>query len=252
LSSSHHPPERPNDNFVIGPSPWAAVLVAFATMARVLVVDDEPRIVSFVSRALASAGLAVDGALDGMRAIQLVRARNYELVILDLLLPGMDGVSVLESIMNWRPEQRVLVLSALSDVESKVRCLELGASDYLHKPFALAELLARVRARLRQPPAPPIPRVIEAGGVRLDVLRRVADRGEGPIGLTEREFLLLQHLMFRGGEVCGREELLAEVWGFSFDPGSNVVDVCVGRLRSKLGSEVIETVRNVGYRFVAS
>jgi two-component system, OmpR family, response regulator len=221
-------------------------------MARVLVVDDEPRIVSFVSRALASTGLAVDGAVDGLRALQLVRARTYELVILDLLLPGMDGVSVLEGIINWRPDQRVLVLSALSDVESKVRCLELGASDYLQKPFAVAELVARVRARLRQPPAPPIPRELEAGGVRLNLLRRVADRGEGPVGLAEREFLLLQHLMLRADEVCGREELLAAVWGYSFDPGSNVVDVCVGRLRSKLGSELIETVRNVGYRFVAS
>jgi DNA-binding response OmpR family regulator len=132
-----------------------------------------------------------------------------------------------------------------------VRCLELGASDYLPKPFALAEFLARVRARLRQPAAPPAPRILVAGRLSLDLVRRTADVGQGPVGLSEREFLLLQHLMRKEGEVCPREELLAEVWGFSFDPGSNVVDVYVGRLRSKLGAELIETVRNVGYRLEA-
>jgi DNA-binding response OmpR family regulator len=220
-------------------------------MARVLVVDDEPRIVSFVSRALASEGLTVDRAYDGVRALELARRGRYELVILDLLLPGLDGVSVLQGIIESRPEQRVLVLSALSDVESKVRCLELGASDYLPKPFALAELVARVRARLRQPPAPSVPRSLIAGRLSLDLVGRTADAGTGPVRLSEREFLLLQHLMRREGEVCTREELLAEVWGLSFDPGSNVVDVYVGRLRSKLGADLIETVRNVGYRLQA-
>ena len=220
-------------------------------MARVLVVDDEPRIVSFISRALAAEGLGVDSAYDGPRAIELARARKYELVVLDLLLPGLDGVSVLQSIIDSRPEQRVLVLSAVSDVESKVRCLELGAADYLPKPFALAELLARVRARLRQPAAPPAPRMLVAGGLSLDLVRRVADAGHGPVGLSEREFLLLQHLMRKHGDVCTREEILADVWGYSFDPGSNVVDVYVGRLRAKLGAEWIETVRSVGYRLEA-
>jgi DNA-binding response OmpR family regulator len=220
-------------------------------MVRVLVVDDEPRIVSFISRALASEGLGVDSAYNGNRALELARTGRYELVVLDLLLPGLDGESVLEGIMEWRPEQRVLVLSALSDVDSKVRCLELGASDYLPKPFALAELMARVRARLRQPASPPAPRTLTAGTIKLDLLRRVADAGSGPVGLSEREFLLLQHLMRKDGEVCTREELLADVWGYSFDPGSNVVDVYVGRLRSKLRGDLIETVRSVGYRLQA-
>ena len=213
--------------------------------------DDEPRIVTFIARALAAEGLSVDSAHDGRRGLELARSRPYELVVLDLLLPGMDGVSLLQGIMESRPEQRVLVLSALSDVESKVRCLELGASDYLPKPFALAEFLARVRARLRQPAAPHAPRVLVAGRLSLDLVRRVADAGKGSVSLSEREFLLLQHLMRKEGEVCPREELLADVWGFSFDPGSNVVDVYVGRLRSKLGAELIETVRNVGYRLEA-
>jgi two-component system OmpR family response regulator len=217
-------------------------------MPRVLVVDDEPRIVSFISRALTAEGLGVDSAHDGPRALELARSRRYELVVLDLLLPGLDGIAVLQRILDSRPEQRVLILSALSDVDSKVRCLELGAADYLPKPFALAELVARVRARLRQPEAPATPRVFSVGRVTLDLVRRVADAGAGPISLSEREFLLLQHLMRKADEVCSREELLAEVWGYSFDPGSNVVDVYVGRLRSKLGAELIETVRNVGYR----
>jgi len=221
-------------------------------MARVLVVDDEPRIVNFVSRALSAQGFGVDGAHDGLRALQLARSGRYELVVLDLLLPGLDGESVLRGIIEARPEQRVLVLSALADVDSKVRCLELGASDYVAKPFALAELVARVRARLRQPGAGPGERELRAGALTLDLVRRVVDTGRDQVTLSERQFLLLQHLMRKGGEVCSREQLLADVWGLSFDPGSNVVDVCVRRLRSKLGGDIIETVRRVGYRLQAA
>jgi len=221
-------------------------------MARVLVVDDEPRIVNFVSRALSAQGFAVDGTQDGLRALQLARSGRYELGVLDLLLPGLDGESVLRGIIEARPEQRVLVLSALADVDSKVRCLELGASDYVAKPFALAELVARVRARIRQPAAGSGERQLRAGALTLDLVRRVVDTGRGQVTLSERQFLLLQHLMRKGGEVCSREQLLADVWGLSFDPGSNVVDVCVGRLRSKLGGDIIETVRRVGYRLQAA
>ena len=220
-------------------------------MARVLLVDDEPRIVSFVSRALSAEGFQVDSALDGIRGLELARTGRYELVVLDLLLPGQDGVSVLQDLMESRPDQRVLVLSALSDVNSKVRCLQLGASDYLPKPFSLAELLARVRARLRQPASGPDDRFLNVGGVRLDLVRRAADVGDGTVAVSGREFLVLQHLMLKRGEVCSRQQLLADVWGYSFDPGSNVVDVCVGRLRAKLGPDVIETVRSVGYRIQA-
>jgi DNA-binding response OmpR family regulator len=219
---------------------------------RVLVVDDEARIVSFISRTLSAEGFQVDGAMDGARGLELARTGDYELVVLDLLLPMLDGVSLLQELMEERPSQRVLVLSALSDVETKVRCLESGASDYLSKPFSLAELVARIRARLRQPAAGPEQRVLRVRGVALDLTRRVADAGAGAVTLSEREFLLLEHLMRRDGEVCTRQRLLADVWGYSFDPGSNVVDVCVGRLRAKLGSDVIETVRNVGYRFDAA
>jgi DNA-binding response OmpR family regulator len=219
-------------------------------MARILVIDDEPRIVHFVSRALAAEGYGVDSASDGKRGLELATRGRHELVLLDLLLPSANGVTVLKGILKAKPEQQVLVLSAVTDVQSKVRCLELGASDYLAKPFALAELLARVRARLRQPGGQVEPeRVLRAGKVTLELLRRTADAGDGPVNLSEREFLLLQHLMRREQQACTREELLSDVWGWSFDPGTNVVDVYVGRLRAKLGGAVVQTVRNVGYSF---
>jgi DNA-binding response OmpR family regulator len=222
-----------------------------ARVPRILVVDDEPRIVSFVSRALEAEGFSVEGAPDGRRGLDLARTGRFELVVLDLLMPELRGVDVLREILQARPEQRVLILSAVSDVESRVDCLELGATDFLTKPFALSELIARIRARLRQPLGQQPGRFLIAGGIRLDVVRRAADAGEGRVSLTEREFVLLQHLMMKGGETCSRQRLLADVWGYSFDPGSNVVDVCVGRLRSKLGADAIETVRNVGYRLNA-
>ena len=215
-------------------------------------IDDEPRIVSFVSRALSAEGFQVDGVHDGIRALEMASSGSYELIVLDLLLPHLDGMSVLQGLMEARPDQRVLVLSALSDVETKVRCLELGASDYLSKPFSLAELVARVRARLRQPSVGPHHRFLRGGPFTLDLSRRTVEMNGRSVTLSEREFLLLEHLMRQEGEVCSRQRLLADVWGYSFDPGSNVVDVCVGRLRSKLGGDVIETVRNVGYRFNAA
>jgi DNA-binding response OmpR family regulator len=168
-------------------------------------------------------------------------------MVLDLLMPGMDGTSVLEQTMSRRPQQPVLILSALSDLDTKLRCFRLGASDYLTKPFALAELLARVGARLRANGNGNSDARVEAGGIALDVQHRLADAGMGPVAVSEREFLLLRYLLTHAGDVCTREELLADVWGCSFDPGTNVVDVYVARLRSKLGPYTIETVRNVGY-----
>jgi DNA-binding response OmpR family regulator len=216
-------------------------------MSRVLVVDDEPKLVSFVRRALATHGIAADGAEDGVRGLELALTGMYELVVLDLLMPGMDGASVLEQTMSKRPQQPVLILSALSDLDTKLRCFGLGASDYLTKPFALAELLARVSARLRRNGNGNGDSHVEAGGIALDVQHRLADAGTGPVAVSEREFLLLRYLLAHAGDVCTRQEILADVWGCSFDPGTNVVDVYIARLRSKLGPYTIETVRNVGY-----
>jgi DNA-binding response OmpR family regulator len=153
---------------------------------------------------------------------------------------------VLRGILARRPNQPVLILSALSDIRSKVECLEIGAEDYVAKPFSLAELLARVHARLRSVDRNP-PTDLTVGRLRLDMLRREADAGLGPIPLAEREFLLLQELMRHAGTAVGKERLLEVVWGLQFDPMSNVVDVCVRRLRSKLGQDVVTTVRGVGY-----
>jgi two-component system copper resistance phosphate regulon response regulator CusR len=226
-------------------------------MSRILMIDDEPGIRRMVSRALSTAGFEVDCAADGPTGLAMASEGRHELVLLDLMLPGLDGVGVLRGLMAARPAQRVLILSAIGDVTSKVRCLELGAADYLPKPFAVAELIARVRARLRQPgaaerSASQEERWLRVGGVALDTARRVAEFQDKSVVLSHREFLLLRHLMRKAGDVCGRDELLADVWGYSFDPGTNVVDVYVGRLRAKLSARLIETVRNVGYCYVAA
>ena len=220
-------------------------------MTRVLVVDDEPRIVSFVARALEAEGFEVDGAFDGVRGFDLARTGRYELVVLDLLLPGLDGQSVLGRLIEERPDQRVLVLSALSDVEEKVRCLELGASDYLAKPFALAELIARVRARLRQAASGPEERYLRIGDVELDRVRRVAVTGSGPVALTQRE-------SSSSSTSCSETETRAPDRGCSRTSGGSpstrgaTSSTCAwaGCERGS-GPRSIETVRGVGYRFNA-
>ena len=216
-------------------------------MARLLIVEDEPKIAMFLRRALTACGFEVDWVNDGVPALERLARGSYDLVLLDLLLPGTDGFSLLREISELRIEQEVLVLSALADVESKVKCFELGASDYLTKPFSVAELVARVRARVHDANERVGVRFLEQGGVKLDLQRRAVISKGSTINLSTREFLLLEYLMRKEGNVCTREELLASVWGYTFDPGTNVVDVYVRRLRSKVGHDVIETIRNVGY-----
>jgi two-component system OmpR family response regulator len=223
-----------------------------AARTRILLIDDEPTILSFVSRILRGHGFAVDCAADGAQGLAMIRETRYALVVLDMVMPGVDGASTLRGIMAARPEQPVLVLSALSDTDSKVQALEMGAGDYLTKPFALAELLARVRTRLRQSVSPENERFLRVGPVTLDLQRHSADSGDGQVMLSGREFELLLHLMRRAGEVCTREQLLAEVWDTPFDPGTNVIDVYIRRLRAKLGGDTIETLRSVGYALRAA
>jgi DNA-binding response OmpR family regulator len=218
----------------------------------VLIVEDEARIESFLRRALTSCGFEVSSVTNGRAALQACERESFDLVLLDLLLPGLDGFTFLERVYDIRPEQEVLVLSALSDVESKVRCFELGAADYVTKPFVLAELVARIRTRVRHARAVAGTRFLDSGALRLDLHRRMALTNGKRVELSTREFLLLEYMMRKDGDVCTREELLASVWGFTFDPGTNVVDVYVRRLRSKLGDEVIETIRNVGYSYSAA
>jgi DNA-binding response OmpR family regulator len=219
---------------------------ASTAKAQVLVIDDEPHISGFVARALEHSGYQVEVANTASSGIERACEGGPDLVILDLIMPEMDGRAVLAEILRTRPDQAVLVLSCSCDVSTKVECLDLGARDYLTKPFSLAELIARVRAGLRE--TAKRSEVMRVGDLRLDAARLVADSGTGPVALTRLEFLCLRALMERAGGAVTKSELLASVWGIDFDPGSNLVDVCIRRLRAKLGFALIETVRGEGYR----
>jgi DNA-binding response OmpR family regulator len=219
---------------------------------RILIIEDEERIAGFLARALEAEGLGVDVAGDGGRGLTQALSARYDLLILDLLLPGRDGLEVLSELHRNRAELPVLILSARGDLKTRLRGFELGAVDFVPKPFALDELLARVRVQLRRIPTGDEQMVISVGGLTLDLARRQAHVGDTVADLSDREFRVLHFLMSHVGEVISRERLLAEVWGFGFDPRSNVVDVCVRRLRRRLGPEApIETVRNAGYRAAA-
>jgi two-component system copper resistance phosphate regulon response regulator CusR len=221
------------------------------SVGRILLVDDEPRILDFVRRGLAAEGFSVDVASLGEEGLRKALSQPYDLVILDLVMPGLDGTGILRKLLARKPSQAVLILSALSDTTTKVMLLELGAEDYLAKPFSLEELLARVRARIRGV-ARHGPTTIRTSDVVLDLVRREVDMGSGPVPLADREFLLLQELLRNAGRTVSKERLLSTVWGYQFDPRSNVVDVYVGRLRAKLGPELITTVRGEGYRIDAA
>jgi two-component system OmpR family response regulator len=250
---------------------------------RILVIDDEPAIRQLLSRALTSHGFSVDTAPDAAAGLDLVQRSTYDVVVLDVVMPGTTGTEVLPKMLETSPGQNVVMLSALGDPRVKVRCLELGAVDYVTKPFTLAELIARLRVHGRRGTSP----VVEPVRVeRRRGERRVGDRRHGSppvdgasdtngaggwvrsasasldlrgrrlhtqgrvIALSEREALLLAHLLRRPGQAVTREELLSAVWG-PMDVGSaNVVDVYVGRLRAKLGADSIQTIRRVGYAYV--
>jgi DNA-binding response OmpR family regulator len=220
-------------------------------MARLLVIEDEARLRTFLARTLESDGHFVAAEGTGPDGVRRVQEEDFDLLLLDLMLPGYDGFEVLRRVLDRDPDQRVLVLSAVGDIASRVRCLQMGAVDFLSKPFAAAELVARVRARLRAPATGGSQRWLRVGDVSLDLERQSLDVDGQAVPLSHREFILLGHLMRRAGEVCSRTELLASVWGYTSDPGSNVVDVTVRRVRGKLPRPLIETVRNVGYSFAA-
>jgi DNA-binding response OmpR family regulator len=214
----------------------------------VLLIDDDEAIRDGVSRALAAEGLKIELAEDGAEGLRRSHAEHYDLVVLDLLMPVMDGREVLRQLLRDQPGQAVLVLSCLADVRCKVDCFEIGARDYLTKPFSLAELIARVRNQLR---GDPFDQVIRVGSLRLHVGRMEADIGHGPVPLTRLEFLVLRELMEHAGQPVTKGQLLASAWGYEYVPESNIVGVCVRRLRSKLGEQFIRTVRGEGYHLAA-
>jgi DNA-binding response OmpR family regulator len=223
-------------------------------MATVLVVDDEERIRTLITRSLGAEGHQVVTAPDGETALRHLADQTFELVLLDLMMPRGNGLAVLAAMRERNDDTPVIVLSGVTEIGTRVQALDRGAVDVVAKPFSLVELLARTRRHLATPRTPRSDhRYLTAGDVRLDMDRRSARVGGREVSLTEREFSLLAHLMRRRGEVCRREELLHDVWGLDFDPGTNVVETCVRRLRAKLGpDECIETIRRVGYAFTTA
>ena len=214
---------------------------------KLLVVEDEERIALFLEKGLTAHGYAVEWASTGAEALQLGTGKDIALVILDLKLPDRDGLEVLAALREQGVTVPVLILSARAQVTDRVRGLDLGADDYLAKPFAFEELLARLRVRLRSSPAATAG-ALRAGDISLDVLTREATIAGRTVSLSEREFSLLRAFVGHPRQVLSRRELLAMAWGMNFDPRTNLVDVYVGYLRRKIGEPMIETVRGAGYR----
>jgi DNA-binding response OmpR family regulator len=218
--------------------------------ARILIAEDEHGISSFLEGGLRAAGFAATVVEDGASALALARTGEFDLVVLDLGLPTRDGLSVLEELRSGGDRLPVVVLTARSELDDMVAGLDLGADDYVTKPFRFEELLARIRARLRVGGAVE-ERELRAGDVSLDLMTRRARVADREVELSAREFALAEVFFRNAGQVLSREQLLSLVWGYDRDPGSNVVDVYVGYLRKKLGEDVIATVRGMGYRLQA-
>ncbi len=221
---------------------------------RILVIEDEPGIVDFLERGLRTHGFEVDSASDGLIGSQRAVSEPFDLVVLDVMLPRRSGLELLAELREVKPALPVIILTARGEVEDRIAGLDAGAIDYLTKPFSLAELVARIRAQLRvvaQTPAT----ILTGGDVEIDLITRGVRRGGVPVRLSTTEFELLSYLLRNSGRVLSREQILRAVWGYDYDPGTNVVDVYVGYLRRKLRrpgeKDPIVTVRSVGYRFDA-
>lgn len=219
-------------------------------MSRILIVEDEHRIASFIGKGLRAAGHATEITDRGEDALALAQTSEFDLVILDVGLPGIDGFDVLNHLRGTGNTVPVVMLTARGSLEDTVRGLDDGADDYIVKPFRIDELLARVRVRLRDTLRPAEAAMPSARGVSLDLRTRRATVEGRDVELSAREFALAEEFLRHPDQVLSREQLLNRVWGYDFDPGSNVVDVYVRYLRAKLGEERIETVRGVGYRLI--
>jgi DNA-binding response OmpR family regulator len=219
-------------------------------MNRILIAEDEPRIAAFLEKGLRANGFTTTIVEDGDDAIGLVQTGEFDLLILDLGLSGKDGWTVLEELRGQGEQLPIIILTARDDVRDTVAALEGGANDYITKPFRFEELLARVRVQLRNSPLSrrQDEMVLTANDVVLDLRTRQVQVGDRTIELSAKEFTLAETFLRHPGQVMSREQLLSHVWGYDYDPGSNIVDVYVGYLRKKLGSDLIETVRGMGYR----
>jgi two-component system, OmpR family, response regulator len=218
---------------------------------RVLVAEDDQVIADFVAQGLREAGYAVDVAATGPEALRKALEGGYDAAVMDVMLPGLDGLSVIEQLRAKRQQMPVLILSARHTVDDRVKGLQAGGDDYLTKPFAFAELLARLQALLRRAGGAAEPTRLTVGDLTLDLLSRRVERAARPLELRPREFALLEYLMRHPGRVLSKTMILSHVWGYSFDPGTNVVDVLVSRLRDKVDegfdTKLIHTVRGAGY-----
>src|SRR6202795_2173861 len=216
---------------------------------RILVVEDEKRIADFLTRGLQGAGYAVDAAPNGATALEFIHATDYDLVVLDIMLPDIDGLTVLGKIRNRKAGPPVLILSARGAVDDRVKGLELGADDYLTKPFAFVELLARVRALLRR--GQPTPERLQVSDLVLDCIRRKVTRGNENIELAPKEFSILEYMMRNRGRPLSRTMIVEHVWDMDYDGLTNIVDVYISHLRSKIDDKwplkMIQTVRGIGY-----
>jgi DNA-binding response OmpR family regulator len=219
-------------------------------VSRILIAEDEPRLASFLEKGLKANGFVTTVVEDGHIASLVARDDEFDLVLLDIGLPGMDGFHVLSEIRSRGQRLPVIFLTARDELDDKITGLEGGADDYMTKPFRFEELIARVRVRLRDDGSREQSR-LEVGGITLDIRSRQATVDGEQVTLTAREFTLLETLMRHPGQMLSREQLLSHVWGYDYDPGSNVVDVYIGYLRRKLEEGAIETVRGMGYRLRA-
>lgn len=219
-------------------------------MYRILIAEDETRIASFIEKGLRSQGFTTAIAKDAREAIQMALGGGFDLMILDLGLPGKDGLDVLEELRGQGEKFPIIILTARDDIQDKVTGLEGGADDYMTKPFRFEELLARIRVRLRNSSTSTEKEetVIQVGNVILDLRTRRVKVDNYLVDLPAREFTLAETFFRHPGQVLSRQQLLDRVWGYDYDPGSNIVDVYVGYLRKKLGDNLIETVRGMGYR----
>ena len=218
---------------------------------RLLVVEDDPAIASFLVKGLKEAGFAVDHAASGGAALEMASSTTYDLAVIDLMLPGLDGLSLIEELRRRRITVPVIILSARRSVDDRVRGLQAGGDDYLTKPFAFEELLARVQALIRRATGAAEPTRLAVGDLALDLVSRKVERGGRALDLRPREYALLEYLMRNPGRVVSKAMILSHVFDYSFDPRTNVVDVLVHRLRERVDKEfatpMIHTVRGMGY-----
>ncbi len=216
-----------------------------------MLIEDDKKTATFIAKGLERAGFAVDHAADGEDGLHLALGEPYDAAIVDVMLPKCDGLTLIGELRRKNVATPVIILSAKRTVDDRIRGLQTGGDDYLTKPFSFAELLARLRALIRRGSGAPEPTSLQAGGLSLDLLRREVRRGERKLELQPREFALLEYLMRHAGEVVSKTMLLEHVWGYNFEPQTNVVDVLVCRLRKKLesepGEEIIHTIRGLGY-----